>query len=63
MQYNTCHTRNIKLIITILQKISTGLHKIAGIETKFEFKIKLNLNCKLKIEKIKKIKTAVGQFP
>jgi hypothetical protein len=43
MQYNTCHNQNIKLIITILQMFSTGLHKLAGIETKFEFKFKLNL--------------------
>jgi hypothetical protein len=47
MQYNTCHNRHIKLIITILWKYSVGLHILAGIETKFEFKIKLNLNCKL----------------
>jgi hypothetical protein len=47
MQYNTCHNRNIKLIITVLQKYSIGLQRFAGIETKFEFKFKLNLNCKL----------------
>jgi hypothetical protein len=45
MQYNTCHNQNIKLIITILQKFSTELHKLVGIETKFKFK--LNLNDKL----------------
>jgi hypothetical protein len=40
MQYNTCHNRNIKLIITILQKYYTGLHRFVGIETKVEFKYK-----------------------
>jgi hypothetical protein len=44
---NTCHNTNINLIITILKKYSTGLHKFAVIETKFEFKFKLNLNYKL----------------
>jgi hypothetical protein len=34
------------LIITILQKYSTGLH-IVRIKTKFKFKFKLNLNFKL----------------
>jgi hypothetical protein len=48
MQYNTCHNRNINLIITKLQKYSTGLQKIAEIETKFEIKFKLNSDCKLK---------------
>jgi hypothetical protein len=42
MQYNTYHNQNIKLIITILQKISTELHELSGIETKFEFKFKQN---------------------
>jgi hypothetical protein len=46
MQYNTCHNRNIKLIITILHNFSTGLHKLAGIETKFEFKFKLQTKLK-----------------
>jgi hypothetical protein len=41
MQYNTYHNRNIKFIITVLHKFSTGLHKLTGIETKFEFKFKL----------------------
>jgi hypothetical protein len=36
---NTCHNQHIKLIITILQKYSTGLHKFVGIETKFKFKL------------------------
>ncbi len=58
MQYNTCHNQNIKLIITILQKISTGLHKLAGIETKFEFKFKLQTKNENKIEEI-----VVSRFP
>jgi hypothetical protein len=46
MQYNTCHNKNINLIVTILQKYSTGLHEFAGIETKFKIKFKLNSNYK-----------------
>jgi hypothetical protein len=41
---NTCHNPNTKLIITILQQYYTRLHKFAGIETKFEFKFKLQTN-------------------
>jgi hypothetical protein len=59
MQYNACHNRNIKLIITILQKYSTRLHMLAGIETKFE----LNLNCKLRNTENKIAETVVGRFP
>jgi hypothetical protein len=54
MQYNTCHNRNIQLIITILQKYSTGLHRFVGIETKFKFKFKVNLKLQTKYkQKIK----------
>jgi hypothetical protein len=60
---NTCHNSNIKMIITILQKYYTGLHKFTGIETKFEFKFKLNLNCKRIKQKIKETVTVVSQFP
>jgi hypothetical protein len=46
------------LIITILQMISTRLHKFARIEIKFEFKFKLET----KIIYIYLIVTIVGQF-
>jgi hypothetical protein len=46
MQYNTYHNRKIKLTMTILQKYSTGLHKLIRIETKFEFKFKLQTKIK-----------------
>jgi hypothetical protein len=48
---NTCNNPNIKLIITVLKKNSTGLHKFVGIETNFEFEFKLQTN---KIESIRK---------
>jgi hypothetical protein len=35
---------NITLVITILQKYSTGLQRFVGIETNFEFKFKLQTN-------------------
>jgi tRNA U34 2-thiouridine synthase MnmA/TrmU len=56
---NTCHNTNINLIITILQKYSTGLHKFAGIETKFEIKFKLQTN---KTEKQKKTIIVMGRY-
>jgi hypothetical protein len=61
MQYNICHNRNIKLIITILQKYSTGLQRFGGIETKFKFKFKLNLNYKL--NKIRNLKHGNSSGP
>jgi hypothetical protein len=60
MQYNTCHNQNIKLIITILHKYSTGLLEFAGIEMKFKFKFKLNLNYKLIKRKIEKCSNSTG---
>jgi hypothetical protein len=59
MEYNTCHIQNIKLIITILQKYFTGLHRFAVIDTKFEFKFKLKLN------KTRNLNSGIveGQFP
>jgi type II secretory pathway pseudopilin PulG len=52
MQYNTCHNRNLKLIITILQEYSTGLQRFPGIKTKFKFKYKLQTK-KTKKKKLK----------
>jgi hypothetical protein len=51
MQCNTCDNPNIKLIITILQKYSTGLHMFGGIETK------------LKLQTNKTTEIVVGRFP
>jgi hypothetical protein len=56
---NTCHNPNKKLIITILQKYSAGLHKFAGIKTKFEIKFKLQTN---KTEKQKKTIIVMGRY-
>jgi hypothetical protein len=62
MQYNTCHNQNIKLIITILQKFSTVLHKLAAIKTKFEFKFKLNLELQTKYTENKETVIVVDRF-
>jgi hypothetical protein len=63
MQYNTCHIQNHKVDHNYITEFSTGLHKLAGIETKFKFKFKLHLYCKLKKTKNKKTVTVVGQLP
>jgi hypothetical protein len=60
MQYNTCHNQNKKMIITILQKYSTGLYEFVGIEMKFKFKFKLQTN---KTENRKNAIAVVGRFP
>jgi hypothetical protein len=51
------------LIITILQKYSTGLQRFAGIETKFKFKFKFKINLNYKLNKTRNLKHGNSSGP
>jgi hypothetical protein len=59
MQYNTCHNRNIKLIITILQNFLLDYTSLQELKLNSNS----NLNYKLKKTENKKTVTVVGRLP